>query len=60
MESPVVVYTAGPVAGSTRSTANRLPTTALEEGDRAGSVEDVYSTLSRRHELRRRQCHLRQ
>jgi RNA polymerase sigma factor (sigma-70 family) len=32
---------------------DRLPTTALEEGDRAGSVEDVYSTLSRRHELRR-------
>jgi RNA polymerase sigma factor (sigma-70 family) len=32
---------------------NRLPTTALEAGDRAGAGEDVYSTLSRRHELRR-------
>jgi RNA polymerase sigma factor (sigma-70 family) len=32
---------------------NRLPTIALEDGDRAGSGEDVYSTLSRRHELRR-------
>ncbi|MDA0165917.1 RNA polymerase sigma factor [Solirubrobacter ginsenosidimutans] len=32
---------------------NRLPTTALEDSDRAGSSEDVYSTLSRRHELRR-------
>jgi RNA polymerase sigma factor (sigma-70 family) len=32
---------------------NRLPTTALEDGDRAAAGEDVYSTLSRRHELRR-------
>ncbi|HEY6892046.1 MAG TPA: RNA polymerase sigma factor, partial [Solirubrobacter sp.] len=32
---------------------NRLPTTALEDSDRAGSSEDVYSTLNRRHELRR-------
>jgi RNA polymerase sigma factor (sigma-70 family) len=32
---------------------NRLPTTALEDSDRAGSSEDIYSTLSRRHELRR-------
>jgi RNA polymerase sigma factor (sigma-70 family) len=32
---------------------NRLPTTALEDGERAGASEDLYSTLSRRHELRR-------
>ena len=32
---------------------NRLPTTELSDGDRAGAGEDVYSTLSRRHELRR-------
>jgi RNA polymerase sigma factor (sigma-70 family) len=32
---------------------NRVPTTALEDGDRAGAGEDIYSTLSRRHELRR-------
>ena len=32
---------------------NRLPTTELTDGDRAGAGEDVYSTLSRRHELRR-------
>ena len=30
----------------------RLPTAALEDGDRAGAGEDVYATLSRRHELR--------
>jgi RNA polymerase sigma factor (sigma-70 family) len=32
---------------------NRVPTTGLEDGDRAGADEDIYSTLSRRHELRR-------
>ena len=32
---------------------NRVPTTELSDGDRAGSGEDIYSTLSRRHELRR-------
>jgi RNA polymerase sigma factor (sigma-70 family) len=32
---------------------NRLPTTELSDGDRAGADEDIYSTLSRRHELRR-------
>jgi RNA polymerase sigma factor (sigma-70 family) len=32
---------------------NRVPTTELSDGDRAGAGEDVYSTLSRRHELRR-------
>jgi RNA polymerase sigma factor (sigma-70 family) len=32
---------------------NRVPTTELEDGDRAGAGEDIYSTLSRRHELRR-------
>ena len=32
---------------------NRLPTVELEDGDRAGASEDIYSTLSRRHELRR-------
>src|SRR3954468_25074346 len=32
---------------------NRLPTSALEDADGAGASEDVYSTLSRRHELRR-------
>jgi len=32
---------------------NRLSTTALEDGEHAGAQEDVYSTLSRRHELRR-------
>src|SRR3954451_5636203 len=32
---------------------DRLPTTALEDGERAGASEDLYSTLSRRHELRR-------
>jgi RNA polymerase sigma factor (sigma-70 family) len=32
---------------------NRLPTAELEDGDRAGAGEDVFSTLSRRHELRR-------
>jgi RNA polymerase sigma factor (sigma-70 family) len=32
---------------------SRLPTTTLEDGDRAGAGEDLYSTLSRRHELRR-------
>ena len=31
----------------------RLPTTELSDSDRAGTSEDVYSTLSRRHELRR-------
>ncbi len=31
----------------------RLATAPLEDGDRAGAGEDVYSTLSRRHELRR-------
>jgi RNA polymerase sigma factor (sigma-70 family) len=32
---------------------NKVPTTELSEGDRAGAGEDIYSTLSRRHELRR-------
>jgi RNA polymerase sigma factor (sigma-70 family) len=32
---------------------NKLPTTELDDGDRAGAGEDIYSTLSRRHELRR-------
>jgi RNA polymerase sigma factor (sigma-70 family) len=32
---------------------NRVPTTELTDGDRAGAGEDVYATLSRRHELRR-------
>jgi RNA polymerase sigma factor (sigma-70 family) len=32
---------------------NRIATTELSDGDRAGAGEDIYSTLSRRHELRR-------
>ena len=32
---------------------NRLPTTALSDGERARASEDLYSTLSRRHEMRR-------
>ncbi len=32
---------------------NRVSTVELEDSDRAGAGEDIYSTLSRRHELRR-------
>ena len=31
---------------------SRIPTAELEDSDRAGASEDVFSTLSRRHELR--------
>src|SRR3954447_5640143 len=31
---------------------NQVPTTELSDGDRAGAGEDIYSTWSRRHELR--------
>src|SRR3954471_19824370 len=32
---------------------SRIATAPLEDGDRAGASEDLYATLSRRHDLRR-------